>query len=372
MYWELIESDDALANLLKRYKGSNAVMVDTEFMRRNTFYPQVALLQLCFEDGSEEGAGWLVDPLKISDLQPLRELLGDAAVIKVLHSASEDLEVFQRWLGVLPQPLFDTQKAAALCGMEFGLGYRNTVLALCDEDLPKGETRSDWLQRPLSESQCDYAAMDVTWLLAVYRKLGEQCRSLGRFDWVLEEGESACRGLASDSGDFHKRIKQAWKLNPLQLATLIAICEWREAMARELDKPRGWVIDDQACMQVARLRPASMADMRSRVELAPGALRRYGEQLLDLVAAQSALPADQLPQPLPPPLDGAQRDRLKQLKQKLDTIAGAIGVAPQALLSGRDLEVLLRDPAAGVQQWQGWRKELVITPLSDYLRGQAS
>ena len=151
--------------------GVDVVIVDTEFMRRNTFFPQVALVQLCFSGGGADGTAWLIDPLCIDDPEPLARLLEDPAVTKVLHSASEDLEVFQSWLGVLPRPLFDTQKAAALAGMEFGMGYRALVLALCEEDLPKGETRSDWLQRPLTESQCHYAAQDVSWLLSVYRLL---------------------------------------------------------------------------------------------------------------------------------------------------------------------------------------------------------
>ncbi len=118
MQWQLIESDEALQAALAAVAGSAVVAVDTEFMRRNTFYPQVALVQLCFGDRA-----LLVDPLAISDTAPLAALLADPGVIKVLHSASEDLEVFSRWLGVLPEPLFDTQRAAALLDLGFGLGY---------------------------------------------------------------------------------------------------------------------------------------------------------------------------------------------------------------------------------------------------------
>jgi ribonuclease D len=172
MHWQLIESDDALQQLLAQTAACDVVMVDTEFMRRNTFYPEVALVQLCFAsdnaqseepdgipDGLPDDTAWLIDPLKIQDPTPLAALFSNPAVLKVLHSASEDLEVFQRWLGVLPQPLFDTQRAAALLNVGFGMGYRALVQEICGVDLPKGETRSDWLQRPLTQSQCEYAGL---------------------------------------------------------------------------------------------------------------------------------------------------------------------------------------------------------------------
>ncbi|WP_167854863.1 ribonuclease D [Mangrovimicrobium sediminis] len=368
MDWQLLESDQALAQLLEGAKGCTAVMVDTEFMRRNTFYPQVALVQLCFHGGEAAGTAWLVDPLRIEDPAPLAALFADPAVTKVLHSASEDLEVFQQWLGVLPQPLFDTQKAAALAGMDFGMGYRNIVLALCEEDLPKGETRSDWLQRPLTESQCHYAAQDVIWLLEVYRELAVRCRESGRYDWVLAEGEEACANLASGAGGYYRKLKNAWKLRPRELARLAAICDWRDEVARREDRPRSWIIDDPTCFQAARLRPETSDDLRRKLEMHPSALRRYGQGLLQVLDDCDGLPDDALPAPLPAPLSAAQREQLKRLKARLEAIAGEMGVAPQALLANRDLEILLRggeEPAA----WSGWRRDCVIEPLRTWLQG---
>ena len=256
MDWQLIESDEALQQVLARGAGSEAVIVDTEFMRRNTFYPQVALVQLCFANEEAGSAtGWLIDPLAIEDPAPLIELFTDPGMVKVLHSASEDMEVFQNWLGVLPQPLFDTQRAAAMVGRGFGLGYRALVHEICDVDLPKGETRSDWLQRPLTESQCEYAALDVTWLLPVWRELHKQCEQQGKQEWVLADGHDAMGALGTAVTDYHKRIKTAWKLNPRQLGSLAAICAWREKTARSRDKPRSWIIDDKACLTLAQQDP---------------------------------------------------------------------------------------------------------------------
>lgn len=372
MDWQLIESDAALAELLAAARGCKAVMVDTEFMRRNTFYPQVALVQLCFDGGGAEGTAWLVDPLCIQDTAPLKQLFEDPDVVKVLHSASEDLEVFQCWLGTLPRPLFDTQKAGAMVGMDFGLGYRAMILELCEEDLPKGETRSDWLQRPLTESQCHYAAQDVIWLLDAYEVIARRCRAQGRYDWVLEDGESACLGLASTNEAYYKRIKSAWKLLPPELSTLISICRWREQTARDKDKPRSWIIDDKACLQLAQSGPANMSELRSKVELHPSSVRRYGEVLLDLVAEQATVPEAELPLRLPAPLNAAQRQQLKKLKQQTERIAEQLGVAPQTLVAGKDYEALIRGDAEQPEAWSGWRRERIINPLREILEGDSA
>jgi len=213
--WTLVESDAALAPVLERLSTCPELAVDTEFMRRNTYYPQVALLQLC---GGDEA--FLVDPLRIEDLDGLRALLTAPAVTKLLHSCSEDLEVFRCWLGVLPEPLVDTQRAAALLGEAFGLGYRALVERLCGISLDKGETRSDWLRRPLSDSQCHYAALDVTELLPAWRVLRERAEDRGRVAWVLEEGEEARAALAERERDLHGRIKGAGRLSPRQTEVL--------------------------------------------------------------------------------------------------------------------------------------------------------
>ena len=371
MEWQLVESDRALRQVLVDEADSDVVAVDTEFMRRNTFYPQVALVQLSF--GSR---AWLVDPLSLEDPGPLANLLTDPAVTKVLHSASEDLEVFQRWLGVLPSPLFDTQRAAALVDRGFGKGYRALVHDICGVDLPKGETRSNWLQRPLSESQCEYASQDVAWLLPVYRALRAQCESENKVDWVLSDGADATSGLASDNGDYHQRIKSAWKLDPRQLATLIAVCDWREETARRRDKPRSWIIDDRACLQLAQSEPRDWAQLRSCSELPAPALRRHGDELLEVVAAQCDVPDQDLPVSLPGPLDGPQRQRLKHMKQWARDIAARLGVAPEALLQSRDYEMLLRqangEAVMEPRHWSGWRAGAIIQPLRERLAQEAA
>lgn len=371
MRWQLIENDSALHDVLEQNAGAPAVAVDTEFMRRDTFFPQVALVQLCFDDRA-----WLVDPLAIKDPAPLARLLGDPAVIKVLHSASEDLEVFDRWLGVLPQPLFDTQRAAALLDRGFGLGYRALVLDICGIDLAKGETRSDWLKRPLTESQCDYAAQDVAHLLPVWRELDEACERTGKRDWVLSDGRDTLASFGSSGRDYYRKIKSAWQLDARQLACLRAVCDWRETVARERDKPRGWILDDRACLGIARQQPANLQALQRVPDVPPGVIRRNGEVLLDLIEEQESLSVSELPPPLPSPPGAAQRKLLKTLRQLVREIAAELHVAPEALLQSRDYEALLREAEGEAvdtpPHWLGWREELVLAPVRARLGGGAA
>lgn len=374
MNWHLVTNDDALVDLLARAADCTSVMVDTEFMRRNTFYPQAALVQLCFVGGGMASeTAWLIDPLAIEDTRPLAALLARHSVLKVLHSASEDLEVFQRWPGALPEPLFDTQRAAALLGIGFGMGYRNLVQEISGVEIAKGETRSDWLQRPLTDSQCEYAALDVICLRPVWVELHRRCIEQSKLEWVLADSADAVAAMREGTGEYHSRIKGAWKLKPRQLAALAAICRWREDTARSRDKPRGWIIDDRSCLQLAQADPRDFRQLEAVRDLPSAVTRRYGDALLELLAVARETPAAELPGPLSAPLTSVERSALKNLKQRARDIAEQLGVVPEALLQARDYELLLRE-ATGDQgstpaHWQGWRGELVIEPLRQHLVG---
>lgn len=361
-----MQTQQELERVLPALRESEVLAVDTEFMRRDTFFPQIALLQL-----SAGEHALLIDPLGIEDTSSIRELFSDERIVKVLHSASEDLEVFDRWLQLSPQPLFDTQRAAGFLDRGFGLGYRAMVEAYCGVQLDKGETRSDWLQRPLSPSQCDYAALDVAYLLPIYRDMRAAIEAEGKLDWVFEDGRSAIDSAGSAAQAYYLRIKSAWKLNRRQLAVLRAVCDWREEQAMSRDKPRSWIIPDAACLDIARSGELD-ADSLARVpDLSPGVLRRYSDELLACVTAAFAMPDSGLPPPLPGPLTADERRLLKALKQSGKQIAGSLGAAPESLLPSKDYEKLLReslgDAVAVPAHWHGWRKSLVIDPLRDFL-----
>ncbi|MEM0954502.1 MAG: ribonuclease D [Pseudomonadota bacterium] len=369
----LVTTDADLAEVIAGGSAADAVMVDTEFMRRDTFYPQAALLQLCFSHTPDQA--WLVDPLAITDLAPVCALFSNAAVVKVLHSASEDLEVFERWLGVQPSPLFDTQRAAAFAGMGFSVGYRSLVEKVTGEVLDKGETRSDWLKRPLTESQMAYAAADVLPLLKIYQHLRERLDSLDRSDWVFEDSARAANEASQAAPASYKKVKSAWKLSRRQLASLAAVCDWRDERARSLDKPRSWILPDKVCYSVAERSPANLSELRSVPAMPAAVVRKQGEVLLDLLSEAAQLPAAELPEPLGTPLDADERSLLKALKRRAAEIARGWNVEPEALLPSKDYELIVRmrdaPDAALPERWGGWRKEPLISPLLALSRGES-
>ncbi|NTY57428.1 ribonuclease D, partial [Pseudomonas sp. UMC631] len=177
-----IRDDASLAQQCRDWKQRPYLALDTEFMRVDTFYPEAGLVQV----GDGERA-WLIDPLLIRDWSPFAEVLEASSVVKVFHACGEDLEVFQRLTGSLPQPLFDTQLAAAYLGMAHSMGYSKLVLEILGLDLPKDETRSDWLQRPLTDMQVRYAAEDVQHLAEVYVKLAPRLPE-HKLAWLLADG----------------------------------------------------------------------------------------------------------------------------------------------------------------------------------------
>ena len=363
MSWEWITSAAELEALIAEHRGAASVAVDTEFRRRDTFFPIVALVQLCWGDKA-----YLIDPLQVGQADPLRELLSNSTQTKLIHSASEDLEVFAHWLGVLPSPLFDTQRAAALLGMGSGMSYRALVTDFFDIELPKDETQSDWLQRPLSDSQAAYAAQDVTYLYPIGNQLYERALSQGRAQWILEDSARMTPGGKPPITKF----KSAYKLSEAQQCALVATVTWREAEARERDRPRSWILADKIVNAIARSVPRSVGELAQIADMPGGLVRRAGE---DLVAAIStALDGDALSlcnEVGPAPLSGAQRQVLGALSARLGQIAAEFDIAAETLMPKADLEHLIRQQSdasmASPAAWSGWRGQLVVEPLKHWL-----
>jgi len=363
--YQQVDTNQQLAELVAELGHSESVIVDTEFMRRDTFYPQAGLIQLCFSQAPQQA--WLIDPLPITDFAPLRELFANVAVEKVLHSASEDLEGFQQLLGQQPLPLFDTQRAAAFVGLGFGLGYRALMEQQAGIEIAKDETRSDWLQRPLTEQQLSYAATDVVPLLPVYKQLRERLVETERLQWVLDDGASAAQAAGEDGPPTYLRIKSAWKLSQRQLAVLRDLCDWREARARQVDKPRGWILKDPLCLELALRSPQSIDELRSVAELPASTVRKQGDRIVGTVRAALALADEQLPARMPPPLTATQRERLKRLKKTAAGMAADWNLASGALLPAKDYELMVRladgESIERPERWSGWRWQPVVQPL---------
>ncbi|MDR6358100.1 ribonuclease D [Pseudomonas psychrotolerans] len=265
-----IRDDAALAALCQRCQSLPFIALDTEFMRVDTFYPKAGLIQI--GDGEQ---AYLVDPLCISDWTPFAALLEDPKVVKVLHACSEDLEVLLRLTGSLPQPLYDTQLAAAYLGLAHSMGYSRLVAEVLQIDLPKDETRSDWLQRPLTPLQERYAAADVTHLAEVYRQLDARLDERRRA-WLLEDGADLVANLrrTSDPWEAYREVKLAWRLSRQQLAVLRVLCHWRELTARERDQPRNHVLRERSLWPLARFQPTDKQALARIDDMHPRTVRQ--------------------------------------------------------------------------------------------------
>ena len=360
MTHQLIETDTALFEVLDRHASDNFVAVDTEFRRRDTFFPQVALLQLCWRKDA-----YLIDPTRVFNLDPVVELLSNPQVIKLIHSPSEDLEVFDRWLQVLPSPLFDTQRALAVLGQGFGLGYRAMVEMFTGDAISKEETTSDWLKRPLTDRQLSYAALDVTYLRQIGEELYDACRESQRLSWVLEDTARLKLGGRGPAAKF----KSAWKMSLREQAILSRLIDWREEEARRLDRPRSWVVPDKVLVTLAKRQPMHLAQLSSVDGLHDAIIRKCGKRIVEVV---SGAIDNQTPQQAfwQSPLRSNHKQWASTLGETVASRAQALGVAPELLYAGRDIERLIQ---ATLEQQPipkdllGWRDSVITQHLVDLL-----
>lgn len=358
IHW--IRDDASLAAHCAAWQSLPFVAVDTEFMRVDTFYPIAGLIQV--GDGA---SAFLIDPLSIQQWQPLAALLENPAVVKVLHACSEDLEVLLRLTGSLPAPLFDTQLAAAYLNLGFSMGYSRLVQEVLGIDLPKGETRSDWLQRPLSETQVSYAAEDAVHLAEVYAKLRPRL-SDERAGWVLEDGAELVAQLRRevDPDELYRDAKLAWKLSRGQLAVLRELCAWREREARARDVPRNRIVREHSLWPLAKTQPDNLQALSRIEDMHPRTVRHDGEFILELIKRSASLPPEQWPPAVPEPLPVEAAALLKQLRAVGQAHAERLGIAPELMLRKKTLEALLKSgypdgPWHLPESLRGWRRELM-------------
>jgi ribonuclease D len=343
------------------------VDMDTEFVRERTWWPKLALVQLAV--GKDI---LLADPLAPGIADALAPLLADASVLKVMHSASEDLVALKRGCGVVPAPLFDTQVAAALAGIGAGMGYQRLVQDITGNALAKGETRSDWLRRPLSPSQLEYAADDVVHLAALNAELEARLRALGRLDWLAEDCARMVSGARDDALDRwpHLAMRAAQYMDPASQARLLRLLRWRDAYARDHDRQRGWIIDNDLAANLARHPPAARAALQRQLEATPKAPRNLGDAIWS--ALQTPLPDESDA----PQVRNDERDktRLRGLQAAVSELAGELGMAEGVLASKRWLQSLLDRRARGEDRWPsalaGWRRPLLEPRLAPLLDGE--
>ncbi len=355
-----VASDAALAEALPLLDEPGPWGLDTEFMRVDTYYPQLCLIQI-----STSSHVVCIDPLALSDLAPLAAGLADPARRKLMHAARQDLEALAVSGLAAVNGIADTQIAASLLGLPDQVGYAWLVEHYRGVVLDKSQTRTDWERRPLTEAQWHYAAQDVLHLLPLWEIMSAALAAEGKRGWFEEE----CARLGvDDTAPPWQRVKGLSQYEGPALAVAQALCVWRENEAKSSDRPRTWILRDEVLLALVRLGPAKVADLPGVPGLQPATVRRHGEALLEVIAA-AATQAPVLDQVIVPRLTPAQSAALLEMQEVVKACAVAHNIVPTLLATRRELERLvcgLPAPRLGA----GWRLEVLGTALPQ-LRGDA-
>ncbi len=363
-----IDNQETLEAFVERARASSVLAIDTEFLREKTYYARLCLLQLATDD---EVA--IVDPFAVNDLHVLVPLLADRDIVKLFHAGGQDLEILYREVGMLPEPIFDTQVAAALLGHTQQIGYGALVHSVCGVNLKKVDSYTDWSRRPLSDSQLEYAADDVVYLPGIYREMCAMLDARGRREWLAPDFAelSDPARYEADPRQRFRRLKRVSSLSRRQLSAAREVAAWREEEAARRDVPRKWVITDEQIVEACKREARSIDELfmvRGMREKLPTRDARTVAALL-----RKGLDA---PQNRWPVLDRASKSE-PNVDAQLDLMEAVVrlrarenGIAMQTLASRDDLARLARGYTEEVDVLRGWRRAMVGEELLDLLAGR--
>ncbi len=350
----LIQTADAFAPHLERWSRCEWLTIDTEFVRVDTYYPKLCLIQV--GDGDHAVC---IDALALPELGALLDVFYAPGLIKIFHAAAQDLEILVRLRGGCPRPLFDTQIAATLLGIGDQIGYAGLIERRLGISVDKSLSRTDWARRPLKPAELAYAAADVSHLATIFPALQDELARCGRLAWLAED----CARMA-DPGLYETRPDHAWqrlrglaRLDAAAQTLAAALAAWRETEAQARNRPRKWIIEDDVIYRIAERVPDSMTKLDALGVLAPKTLERHGEGLLALIAATRQLPPQKLL--VDDELNAEQKRRLRELQNAVQACAAELQLPPGYLAPRADLiEVLRRGADARVPVLSGWRREV--------------
>jgi ribonuclease D len=368
--FQWVIGDEQLAEVVTRWASANVIALDTEFIRTDTFYPQIGLIQICIDEQT-----WLIDPLTITKWRPFADLLTNPDIVKVLHALSEDVEVIQCSVGCAIVNAFDTQVAASFLGFPQQVSYAKLVEALFEQELPKEATRSDWLKRPLESVQCQYAAADVHWLYKIYFKLKEQLDQQGRYDWAQEDSQRQAETHVIKPSEYYKKMRGGWRLKGGRLLTLKLLAQWREELARSQDVNRGRILQDKELMTIAEKMPSRTAELQKPVNLPSRKIRLYGSSILTFVQQGENARKEAWPELIDGPLPADQAEVYKEIKALIAAVSEKNDIPVDTLARRKLLEAWVRSGCRTGSYtvpdfFLGWRAPFLLEPIKEILNRQ--
>ncbi|OOF78999.1 ribonuclease D [Rodentibacter caecimuris] len=369
LHFSLITTNQALSEICQLARQKSAVALDTEFVRVSTYFPKLGLIQLY--DGENVS---LIDPLSISDFSPFVELLADPDVLKVLHSCSEDLVVFLQEFDQLPQPMIDTQIMARFLGLGNSVGLAKLALNYLNIKVDKGATRTNWVKRPLSETQLHYAAGDVWYLLPIYSCLQKELAATPWQSAVQADCELALSKIkklqTSDVERAYLDIPNSWKLNPLELARLKILAQWRQEVAMERNLALSYVVKSENLWKVAKYNPRNTSEMLE-IGLSNNEVRVRGKKILQLLAKARRVSPYDYPKRIVRIADDPRYKKAIRLLQEKAYELTPQGLTLEILASKRSLEELIKwvwrhneSPDKLPDLLVGWRREIGLQLLA--------
>lgn len=335
----LIETSNAMDELVLQLSKEKVVAVDTEFFRETTYYPKLALVQI-----ATHSVVACIDPLAFDAKPALKKILCDKNITKIFHSCSQDMEVLFYYLNEIPTPIYDTQIANALLTDHHQIGYASLVENELNIQLDKSQTRTNWLQRPLTEKQIQYAGDDVLYLYQLHQILEKKLHDTCRQSWFDEESKKLiCHedDIQVTTDTLWKRVKGATKLNREKLVMVQAIAEWRERIAQQKDKTRRRALPDNLVIQLASEQTINSDVLNQIISSQYDISSKDKEQLLATIKLAESAPKDSRPDNRFTVLDGNQKLLLKAIQSHVNEKADELHISSAMLCSRKDIEQLI-------------------------------
>jgi len=363
-----IDNKADLAAFIERAQNSDILSLDTEFLREKTYYAKLCLLQMATRDEIV-----IVDPIRVPDITPLAVLLEDENIVKIFHASKQDLEILYHEVGVLPRPVFDTQIAASMLGNAQQVGLGALVSKICNVNLKKSDSFTDWSKRPLTPSQIEYAEDDVRYLAEMYDNMQAKLRKLGRQHWLDEDFAmlSDYSSFEEDPRERYLHLKRFHNLSRRQLSAAREVTAWREVFAQNHDIPRKWVLTDEQIVEICRKEATNVSDLFLIRGVREKLNTEEARKVAHLVEVGLNVPENELPE------ENSHRKNEPNVDELVDVMTAIArvrakenNVALQTLASHADLEALARGHRAKNDLMTGWRKKMIGNDLIKLLEGK--